>query len=84
MNASQFCQIHANETLSGRITFTKRSAFEFIKTYTYYDPSDFSNEMLKRLRWYMVELNYDGFRNHNRTDMPAEKIELSDFILTIK
>lgn len=84
MNAPQYCMIHANELLSSRISFSKKAVDNFIKTYTYLEPSDFNDEMRKRLKFHMIDLNYQGYSNTNKTDLPIEKIELSDFVLCIK
>jgi hypothetical protein len=81
MNAELFCFTHAKELKSGRITFAKPITEKFIKTYTYLDVSDFTDEMIKRLRFHMLELSYRGAHYINQKDLPIEKIELSEFIL---
>jgi len=81
MNAAQFCAEYARETESGRITFTKRKVFQFIKIYTYFDTEDFTEENIKRLRMYMVDLYGIGFKYQNREDNPVEKIELPKFVI---
>ena len=82
MNAPQYCLEHSKELLSGRITFSKSVTNKFIKTYTYLDVEDFSEEMYKRLRLHMVDLYARGFESYNRDkELPVEKIELPNFVL---
>ncbi len=83
MNAEQFCGEYAHECLNGRISFTMPIVIKFIKTYTYFKPEYFSKGQIRRLRFFMIDLYNDGidFKNDHGKDLPAEKIELSAFIL---
>jgi hypothetical protein len=85
MNAEQYCAEYGKELLSGRITFSKKVTDKFIKTYTYLDVTDFTPEMYKRLRMYMIDLCTSGYSKmvYRGADLPIEKIELSNFILCI-
>lgn len=80
MNAEQFCLENGNETLSGRITFSKRAVSNFLKIYTYLSIEDLGEEQLQKLKFFMVDLQSNAYKDYHRNDLPAEKIELPKFI----
>lgn len=84
MNAEQYCNKYGKELLSGRISFSKNKVDRFIKVYTDLDITDFSLEMYKRLRLYMIDLYTIGSSFYYiKNEYPPEKITLPDFVLCV-
>lgn len=84
MTAEQYCNKYGKELLSGRISFYKKDIDRFIKVYTHLDITDFSFEMYKRLRLYMIDLYTIGSSFYYfKNEYPAEKIILPDFVLCV-
>lgn len=82
MDAYQFCAEYGNELQSGRITFRLPVVKTFIKTYTYLEFDDFTDENIKRLRLYMIDLYNNGLSSYSRREEnPADKIELPSFVI---
>lgn len=83
MDAAQFCGEYARELDSGRITFSKKRIEEFITTYTYFSPEDFTKEMRNRLAISVMIDLYKKATEHpfiREPDYEPKKIELPDFI----
>lgn len=78
MNAEQFCAEYGHECRNGRISFTKRVVDRFIRIYTTHSPAEFTDKMRERLKvMVMIDLHTNGYSKYgNRTDLPAEQIEL--------
>lgn len=82
MDYSEYCAEYAHEILTGEIRFSKRVTNKFIKIYTDLQPKDFTPEMYKRLKLTMIDFYCLGLNRAKLPEYPAEKIQLSDFILT--
>lgn len=81
MDYSEYCAEYAHEILTGEIRFSKKVTDKFIKIYTDLQTEDFTPEMYQRLRLTMIEYYYLGLQMAKLPEYPAEKIQLSDFIL---
>lgn len=84
MNAAQYCADKGRETISGRITFTKRDTIVFLNKYTELTYDELTDKQIVLLKGHMVDLYNDGIeRVENRQEQPLEKIELPSYIFKI-
>lgn len=73
MNTVEFCKEKSKESRSGRISFYKKDIYLFIKKFTIYDCNRFSNEGIKRIMFFMINITYSKYGEN--------EIEFDEFIL---
>lgn len=79
MDAYQYCAEYGRETRTGRILFTKIQVDNFISTYTNLEPKIFTKIMRAKLKAFMIDC-YNNNEYIPVNDLPAEKIQLPDYI----